>query len=282
MELVRPVIADKPVDLAPGRRPAAAPVRIYTDPDKLRQILKNFLANAIKFTEQGGVTVHLRGRAEPGRRWPSASPTPASAFPTDKQAIIFEAFQQADGSTRRRYRRHRSRALHQPRTGQAARGAHRGRERTGGRCPLHPAVCRWQVDTGSVAGRTPPREPSRTRHEASRRCSKMQPEAAAKGGDYAGHWVLIVERDVASSGGGLTRMLESFGLRVQTAADLDEALETLQEEGWLRPGPAGRTWCRLAIPVIRFKAIRLDAPGGTLPLVVIGRFGETESPRQLS
>jgi CheY-like chemotaxis protein len=46
---------------------------------------------------------------------------------------------------------------------------------------------------------------------------------------FSGHWVLLVERDVQ----GLvaeTALLESLGLRVQTAVDADEALETLQED----------------------------------------------------
>ena len=71
-------------------------------------------------------------------------------------------------------------------------------------------------------------------------------------------------------------MLESFGLRIQMAADAEEARETLREE-------AGCALVLLAEMVSvantcdTIKAIRLDAPAGTLPLVIIGRFGETKA-----
>jgi signal transduction histidine kinase len=80
---------------------AAAPPRIYSDPAKVRQILKNFLANAVKFTEKGGVTVTL-DRASQGDLLLSVTDT-GIGIPAEKHALIFEAFQQADGSTRRRF-----------------------------------------------------------------------------------------------------------------------------------------------------------------------------------
>jgi signal transduction histidine kinase len=67
IELVSPQFAAKGLALT-WRSPPSAPARIYSDRDKLRQILKNFLSNAVKFTEQGGVT--LRASA--------AAPTPAA------------------------------------------------------------------------------------------------------------------------------------------------------------------------------------------------------------
>ncbi|HMC57434.1 MAG TPA: HAMP domain-containing protein, partial [Gemmatimonadaceae bacterium] len=90
-----------------------APSPMYTDGQRLQQVLKNLLSNAFKFTERGGVSLTIR-RVDKGRRFASRSldGTDAVAFevkdtgigiPKDKQQLIFEAFQQADGTTNRKY-----------------------------------------------------------------------------------------------------------------------------------------------------------------------------------
>lgn len=87
---------------------------ITTDPKWLQQVLRNLLSNALKFTERGGVRLRVE-RAEGG--WSSHHPilnrsAGVVAFeisdsgigvPVDKQRLIFDAFQQADASTNRRY-----------------------------------------------------------------------------------------------------------------------------------------------------------------------------------
>ncbi|HVU34560.1 MAG TPA: HAMP domain-containing protein [Opitutaceae bacterium] len=90
------------------------PRTVRTDAKRLQQILKNLLSNAFKFTEKGRVMLEI----EPATSgWTSDHPTLSTApevvafrvsdtgigIPTDKQQIIFEAFQQADGSTNRKY-----------------------------------------------------------------------------------------------------------------------------------------------------------------------------------
>ncbi|MFL5934801.1 MAG: response regulator, partial [Gaiellaceae bacterium] len=87
---------------------------ILTDPQRLQQVLKNLLSNAFKFTEEGGVTLRV---SQPPAGMQFAGDALAHAdrvvafsvvdtgigIPADKVRLIFEAFQQADGTTSRRY-----------------------------------------------------------------------------------------------------------------------------------------------------------------------------------
>jgi len=90
------------------------PPTITTDAKRLQQVMKNLLSNAFKFTEKGGVRFrvsHVKGG------WSANHPVLSQAagvvafevsdtgigIPPEKQKIIFEAFQQADASTSRRY-----------------------------------------------------------------------------------------------------------------------------------------------------------------------------------
>jgi len=89
------------------------PRAIHTDAKRLQQILKNLLSNAFKFTRHGRVDLAI-GLANPANleHGALAGRGPVVAFsvadtgigiPPEKQQIIFEAFQQADGSTSRTY-----------------------------------------------------------------------------------------------------------------------------------------------------------------------------------
>ncbi len=87
---------------------------ITTDSKRLLQVLKNLLSNAFKFTSDGGIRLHV-GIAQGG--WTKDHPTLGIApavvefsvsdtgigIPPEKQRIIFEAFQQADAGTARKY-----------------------------------------------------------------------------------------------------------------------------------------------------------------------------------
>jgi signal transduction histidine kinase/DNA-binding response OmpR family regulator len=73
-----------------------------TDKMRLEQILKNLISNAIKFTEQGEVRLKV-SRDATGRFVQFKVTDTGIGIPADKQSLIFEAFQQADGSTRRRF-----------------------------------------------------------------------------------------------------------------------------------------------------------------------------------
>jgi signal transduction histidine kinase/CheY-like chemotaxis protein/HAMP domain-containing protein len=97
------------MELAPDAQP-----RIVTDSRRLRQVLKNLIANAFKFTERGAVRIQV-SRPEDG--WSTENQELARAvhvtafsisdtgigIDADQQKRIFEAFTQADGTTGRQY-----------------------------------------------------------------------------------------------------------------------------------------------------------------------------------
>jgi HAMP domain-containing protein/CheY-like chemotaxis protein/signal transduction histidine kinase len=80
---------------------ADLPASITTDEQRLQQILKNLLSNAFKFTDAGRVTLRMYG-ADDGRIAFEVSDT-GIGIAADKLMLIFESFQQADGTTSRRY-----------------------------------------------------------------------------------------------------------------------------------------------------------------------------------
>src|SRR6266403_2102153 len=87
---------------------------IHTDTKRLQQVLKNLLSNALKFTEHGTVQLKI---SRPAAGWRTNHPVlgrvksvvafsvtdTGIGIPQEKQRIIFEAFQQADGTTSRKY-----------------------------------------------------------------------------------------------------------------------------------------------------------------------------------
>jgi len=109
----RPAALEKQLDFRISLDPRL-PVEIETDEKRLQQILKNLLSNAFKFTRQGSVELRIE-RATGG--WPASSTRLSTAaeviaftvadtgigIPENQQRNIFEAFQQADGTTSRHY-----------------------------------------------------------------------------------------------------------------------------------------------------------------------------------
>ncbi|MCX6624639.1 MAG: ATP-binding protein, partial [Acidobacteria bacterium] len=110
----RHVAEGKTLDLTIDVDPLLSLEVIRTDAKRLQQVLKNLLSNALKFTAQGTVRLRME-RATVG--WSLAHPVLTKAksviafsvidsgigIPHEKQRIIFEAFQQADGTTSRKY-----------------------------------------------------------------------------------------------------------------------------------------------------------------------------------
>ena len=107
----RPMAAEKgltfEVDTA-----ASLPHMIYSDEQRLQQVLRNLLSNAVKFTAQGGVRLRVAPAEDVTFTGPLRDEQEVIAFSVsdtgigiseEKQHLIFEAFQQADGTTSRRY-----------------------------------------------------------------------------------------------------------------------------------------------------------------------------------
>jgi hypothetical protein len=80
-----------------------APIVIKTDKMRLEQILKNLISNAIKFTEKGSVSLEIKINTDDDKIICFIVKDTGIGIPLDKQPLIFEAFQQADGSTKRKY-----------------------------------------------------------------------------------------------------------------------------------------------------------------------------------
>ncbi len=107
----RPMTSQRNLDfritVAPG-----APDELLTDDSRLRQVLRNLLSNAVKFTEVGGVELHIEPVERARLPRPVRAHGPAVAFRVIDTGVgiaehqlesIFGAFQQADGTTSRKY-----------------------------------------------------------------------------------------------------------------------------------------------------------------------------------
>ena len=97
-----PIAADKQLGLEMNAG-EGLPVQLETDKQRLDQILRNLLSNAIKFTASGKVTLHIYPEQSQRNRIVFEVRDTGIGIPKDKQHLIFEAFQQADGSTRRKF-----------------------------------------------------------------------------------------------------------------------------------------------------------------------------------
>ncbi len=262
--MMGPLFADKGLTLGVGVAPDA-PQRIYSDREKLRQILKNFLSNAVKFTDQGGVTLRLIAGDAGECPLGIAVTDTGIGIPKDKQGIIFEAFQQADGSTRRRY-------------GGTGLGLSISRELAkvlGGRIEVESAEGQgscftlWlpiEIDLSRLDAERVIHEALDGQDAAAERTPPPTPSAPT--GGFEGHWALLVERDVQALVS-MTAMLEGLGVQVRTAVDRGEALETLQEEG-----PCGLVLLATLVSARdtcdTIQALGSDPRYGQIPIVVMG------------
>lgn len=95
-----PLAADKQLEFAIDVQPGS-PTMIFTDRQRLEQVIKNLLSNAVKFTERGAVSLTVASQPNDGIAFIVRDS--GIGIAADQQESIFEAFRQADGTTNRRY-----------------------------------------------------------------------------------------------------------------------------------------------------------------------------------
>ncbi|MGB5541737.1 MAG: ATP-binding protein [Gammaproteobacteria bacterium] len=222
LDLMKPQLDEKRLRLV-TEFDAQAPSSINTDSEKLRQILINFLSNAVKFTTQGTVTVRLaQGPEHDGVRYPvciSVTDT-GIGIAAEKLELVFEAFRQADGSTSRRF-------------GGTGLGLAISRELAwlmGGEILVESAP-----GSGTTFSLLLPLELPATPRLSSQGKTAGNSDAresvqSIPPADYGGARILLVDDDVRTLLA-LTPVLEQWGLEVMAAGDGPEALETLATDG---------------------------------------------------
>jgi signal transduction histidine kinase/ActR/RegA family two-component response regulator len=197
---------------------ADAPVSIVSDGEKIRQILINFLSNAVKFTDKGGVTVHLQ-TATSSTVCIGVTDT-GIGIPAGKLEMVFEAFKQADGSTSRRF-------------GGTGLGLTISRELA----TLMGGEIRVESEPGKgttfslllpLQMSVIPAEEQRSGLPAVKQ--ERQAGEAIPSANYQSARVLLVDDDVRNLLA-LTPLLEQWGLDVMAAGDGEEALDTLTTAG---------------------------------------------------
>lgn len=108
-----PIAKQKELDFTITKE-ANVPDIFYTDEQRFQQIVKNLLSNALKFTESGSVSLIIRKvedklaqrwfQMKEAEYWLEISVQDTGiGIPKDKQTLVFEAFQQANGATERKY-----------------------------------------------------------------------------------------------------------------------------------------------------------------------------------
>jgi PAS domain S-box-containing protein len=221
-------VRDRAVELRAELPPILLPME--ADAVKLKQVLINLVGNAAKFTERGSVTVAVRADAEGRPTRIDVTDTGIGIAP-DRQATIFQAFEQAESGTARRYGG----------TGLGLAISASLCELMGYRVEVTSEIGRGSVFSVYLAGRgaeasapLPPAAPAAAAPEA----APAPPEAAPARrpgdpeADFGGRLVLVVDDD-PDSRILITHWVEEFGCRTVSADSGEEGLRLAREH---RPG----------------------------------------------
>ena len=242
------LVRDKPVQLIAELPASVAPFE--TDPDKLKQILINLIGNALKFTERGAITVRVL--TDPANQLPvrlEVSDT-GIGIPQEKLGLIFDAFQQAEAGTSRKY------------------GG------TGLGLTISRALCQlmgYRIEVSSEMGRgstfsivlTPSPNASPGLPVPA---SAVEKPPAGRRGELQGKVVLVVDDDLDSRTL-LSHILDEFGCEVIVASSGEQGLRMAREfrphiitVDLLMPHMDGWQFVR---------ALKADPEAGHIPVVVV-------------
>ncbi len=208
------LVRDRPVQLLADLPATIAPIQ--TDAEKLRQVIINLIGNALKFTERGSVTVRVVTNAVDHQPARIEVIDTGIGIPREKLGVIFEAFQQADASTARKY------------------GG------TGLGLTISQALCRFmgfhikvtsEVGRGStfsviLGGKREGAAPLASNGPVVKNSSEIS--AAATSSELRGKLVLVID-DESDSRVLLTNMLEEFGCQVIAANSGEQGLRMARE-----------------------------------------------------
>ncbi|MBN1288242.1 MAG: response regulator [Actinobacteria bacterium] len=208
------------------------PLAIRTDGQRLRQVLKNLISNALKFTETGGIDLEIVP-VEEGWRIDNADLNRADmviAFTVkdtgigiakDQQKVVFEAFRQVNGTTRRKY-------------GGTGLGLYISRELAqllGGDLGLTSTPGKGSTITlylkqnySDISGENKKNNITDNHEEQKDKLSDI----CVKDVCLKGKTVLIVDDDIRSIFA-LTSVLERYGMDVKTAGSAEDAIARLEE-----------------------------------------------------
>ncbi|MCU7904365.1 MAG: response regulator [Candidatus Thiodiazotropha sp. (ex Epidulcina cf. delphinae)] len=230
IDLVKPQFDAKGLALALELEQPLAE-HFLSDQEKVRQILKNFLSNALKFTRRGGATLRVYNNTQNGA-CPVCFAVQDSGIgiPHDKHELVFEAFKQADGSTSRRF-------------GGTGLGLSISRELAhllGGEISLQSDEGRGAVFTLCLPlgfdqrDLSPQQVELQETEEPELLRERHPPQHSQSAGipsrvPFAGLRVLVVDDDLQSLLA-LTPQLEAWGFEVAAAGDGREAIDTLNED----------------------------------------------------
>ncbi|MET7617843.1 HAMP domain-containing protein [Streptomyces sp. NPDC005408] len=218
----RPVAGDRGLEFQVVAE-QSIPDELTTDEARLRQVLRNLLSNALKFTEEG--SVELRVHTVTDEQLPHALRDAGQVvafrvtdtgigIPTDRLQSVFGAFQQGNGTTSRRY-------------GGTGLGLSISREVAqllGGAIVVESTVGRGSTFTLYLPVRTPHRGPQ-DRADSQEHAGVPREEEPAMG-----HTVLVVDDDTRNIFA-LTQVLEREGMRVLQADNGSAGIELLMEHG---------------------------------------------------